>query len=306
VNRTLGVLLLILAIQCFITAVVYWPAHDTALAASGNPLTSLPGEAITDIRIMDSQGNETVMSKAGTAWQLPGLSGGLPANTEQVEHLLETLGRVQEGQPVASSVAARQRFEVASYSYRRRVTLMADGDRQDIIYLGTAPAFRRIHARNAAADSIYSINFNSFDSPAQDAAWLDPRLLQIPEPRTIRGPGFMLQQTSTDTWEASSGARPETRELEALLVSLANLQIEGIADAARQLTLSELEPALTLQIALADGSAHQRDFFALEEEHFVRDSRYDLFFVISAYDFDRLNSLDSTSLDGRPPVLPQQ
>jgi hypothetical protein len=59
---------------------------------------------------------------------------------------------------------------------------------------------------------------------------------------------------------------------------------------------------LTLQIDLADGSTQRREFFALEDGRFVRDNRYDLFFAISAYDFDRLNSLDSASLNGRQPA----
>lgn len=305
-NRIVSVLLVILAIQCFITAVVYWPEHETTMETSGNQLMSLPPEGITDIRIMDPQGNEAVIARTDNGWQLPALGDGLPANTKQVERLLETLGQAREGQAVASSIAARQRFEVASNSYRRRLTLMAGTDRQEIIFLGTAPSFRRVHARNAIADPVFSISFNSFDSPAQDAAWLDPRLLQTPEPRSIRGPGFTLHRTGTNSWEAPSGARPEPRELDALLVSLANLQVTGVANAAQQLKLSALEPALALQIDLPDGSTQRLDFFALEDDHFVRDRRYDLFFAISAYDFDRLNSLDAASLDGRQPVPQQQ
>lgn len=305
-NRLARALLVILAIQCFITAVVYWPEHDAAEEASGNPLMRLPPEAITDIRIMDPQGNEAIMARTNRGWQLPGLAGGLPANTEHVEGLLETLGQPREGQSVASSIAARQRFEVASYSYRRRLTLMAGADRQEIIYLGTAPTFRRVHARNATEDAVYSISFNSFDSPAQDAAWLDPGLLQIPEPRSIRGPGFALHQTGTDSWETPSGVQPEPRELEALLVSLANLQVRGIASAAQQRQLSALEPALALQVELPDGSTQRRDFFTLEDDHFVRDNRHDLFFAISAYDFDRLDSLDSASLNGLSAVPQRQ
>ncbi|PLW83587.1 hypothetical protein CWI75_04340 [Kineobactrum sediminis] len=305
-NRIIRALLVILAIQCFITAVVYWPEHGVTAEVSGNQLMSLPAETITGIRIMDPQGNEAVIARSDNGWRIPALGGGLPANTEQVKHLLKTLGQAREGQAVASSIAARQRFEVASYSYRRRLTLMTGTGQQEIIYLGTAPTFRRVHARNATADPVYSIRFNSFDSPAQDAAWLDPWLLQIPEPRGIRGPGFTLHRTRAGSWEAPSGAQPEPRELEALLVSLANLQLTGIANAAQQLRLSALEPSLMLQVDLADDSTQRLDFFALEDDHFIRDSRYDLFFAISAYDFDRLNSLDSASLNGEPPVPQQQ
>lgn len=40
-------------------------------------------------------------------------------------------------------------------------------------------------------------------------------------------------------------------------------------------------------------------FFTLEQDYYLHDSRHDLFFAISGYDFDRLNSLDAARLQGR-------
>ncbi|MDO8860274.1 DUF4340 domain-containing protein [Haliea sp. E1-2-M8] len=298
-NRINSALLLILVIQVFLAAVVYWPQQAEIVADPAAPLLAIDPAAVTGIQLADEQGNEAFLQRIDGRWQLP-LRQELPADSALIERLLRVLTREQHGYPVATSIAARQRFEVASYRFQRRVTLTGSDDAQlGTVFLGTAPAFRRIHARNDAADAIYSIAFNSFDAPARDADWLDRRLLQVPQPRSIQGPGFAVAQTDSGDWRTFDGATPEPRELEALLGSLANLQVDGIASDDQQRSLAEAAPAFSVSVATAAGERNLT-FYLLEEEHFVHDPRYDLFFSISAYDFDRLNTLDSERLNGRP------
>ena len=94
--------------------------------------------------------------------------GWLECGIRLEERLLQVLAVAEQGHPVATSIAARQRFEVASYRFQRRVTLLGhDGAGLGTVFFGTAPVFRHVHARNEAEDAIYSIAFNSFDAPAR-------------------------------------------------------------------------------------------------------------------------------------------
>lgn len=300
-NRITTTLLLILLIQGVITAAVYWPRDDAAQSEIvDGPLLSLEPAAVTRIHIADEQGGEALLQRVDDGWQLPGLMG-LPADPDQVQRLLQALGQQQTGFPVATSVAARQRFEVTSYRFQRQLTLLHDDTALATVYLGTAPGFRKVHARDAAEDAIYSLDFNSFDAPADDSGWLDRRLLQIAEPLAIAGPGFLLRRSGNDSWESASGASPEARELEALLVSLRNLQVEGIAGEDEQRSLAGTEPAFELDVVTGEEEL-KLAFFTLEQDYYLHDSRHDLFFAISGYDFDRLNSLDAARLQGRGEV----
>lgn len=298
-NRINSALLLVLVIQVFLAAVVYWPQQSEIAADPAAPLLDIDPAAVSGIQLADDQGNEAFLQCIDGRWQLP-LRQGLPADSTLVEGLLRVLTREQHGYPVATSIAARQRFEVASYRFQRRVTVLGSDDAQmGIVFLGTAPAFRHIHARSGAGDAIYSIAFNGFDAPARDADWLDRSLLQLAQPRTIQGRGFALAQMDSGDWRTADGATPEPRELEALLGSLANLQVDGIASEDQQRSLAEAAPAFSVSAATAAGQRNLA-FYLLEEEHFVHDPRYDLFFTISAYDFDRLDTLDSGRLNGGP------
>ncbi len=299
-NRGNGVLLLVLVIQLFLTAVVYWPQQMRVVADPAVPLLAIDPADVSAIQLADDQGNEALLQRVEGRWRLPAQQD-LPADSALVERLLQVVAVEWHGYPIATSVAARQRFEVASYRFQRSVTFIGDDDAQlGTVFLGTAPAFRRIHARSAADDAIYSIAFSSFDAPAADNAWLDRRLLQVPEPQKIRsGDDFALTRLDNGDWRAGNGGTPEPRELDALLVSLANLQVDGVATEDQQRSLAQSAPAFSLDIETA-GEARQLAFYLLEEEHFVHDRRYDLFFTLSAYDFDRLQTLDSGRLNGLP------
>jgi hypothetical protein len=299
VNRGNSALLLILVIQMFLVAVVYWPQPVELVEDPTEPLLTLDPELVGAIQLLDDQGNEAFLQRSNGQWQLP-VRQDLPADSTLVQGLLRVLTVAQHGYPVATSVAARQRFEVASYRFQRRITLLGhDGSQLGTVFLGTAPSFRRVHARSDGDDAIYSIDFNSFDAPARDAGWLDRGLLQIPQPRAIQGPSFSLARTAGGDWRAADGATPEPRELEALLASLARLQVDGIASADQQRSLAAAVPAFRVSVTTLTDE-RQLAFYLLEDEHFVHDPRFDLFFSMSAYDFDRLNTLDSGRLHGGP------
>lgn len=298
-NRINGALLLVLLIQVFLAAVVYWPQQTEPVTSPAEPLLTIDRAAVGGIQLADDQGNEALLQRVDGHWQLPARQD-LPADSALVEGLLRVLTVEQHGYPVATSVAARQRFEVASYRFQRSVTLLGpDGAQLGTVYFGTAPAFQRVHARSDADDAIYSIAFNNFDAPARDAGWLDRRLLQVSQPLSIRGHGFDLSRLDSGAWQTTDGAAPELRELDALLESLANLQVDGIASEDQQRSLAAAAPAFVLGATTAAG---ERDlaFYLLDGEHFVHDPRHDLFFTISGYDFDRLNTLDAARLNGGP------
>jgi hypothetical protein len=291
------VLLLILVIQCAITAAVYWPQEHLAAENPGEALLSVAAETVTRISIADAQGAEVELLRTPAGWTLPELAG-LSADSAQVDRLLKAITEVRHGFPVASSVPARQRFEVADYHYQRRIRLSTAEGEESTVFLGTAPAFQQVHARHANRDPIYSLPFSAFDAPANAGGWLDRTLLRVADPQRVRGNGFQLTREG-NRWQSATGASPEPRELEALLLGLANLQVDGVADEDQRRQLSARQPAFSLATGDAEGE-RQLAFYTLEDKQFVRDTRYDLFFTLSAYDFDRLRTLDVDRLNGGP------
>jgi hypothetical protein len=297
VSRPVTTLLLVLLIQCGIVATVYWPQQAAVQASRQQPLLPSGPDIIDEIRIGDQYDNEATLTKVGGLWILPELEN-LPADSSKIDKLLERISTPDNGWPIAQSVVARQRFQVADYHYQRRLGFLAEGEQLATIYLGTSPGYRKVHARSKGRDDIYSIAFNVFDAPAVSGAWLEPRLLQIRTPLSIIADSYSLNRDSGD-WLSGAGLAPDARELEALLAALRSMQVDGVAAEDLQRELSEAEADLVLQVRSLAGAA-TLEFFTVAGEHFVSSSQYMHFFKLSAYDFDRLSGIDFRLISGEP------
>lgn len=293
-RRAIHAGLLILAIQGVLVATVYWRVPGTREQSTA-PFAPFAAASVDEIRVGDEFDNETTLRRAGDSWLLPDL-GNLPADREMVDRLLTAITAGKTDWPVASSVAARQRFQVASYYYQRRIELLGQGKLLAGYLLGTSPAFRKVHSRRDDQDAIYSIDFNAFDAPGQGGAWLDRKLLQIRTPLRITADTYSLRRMG-DTWQSGIDREPEARELEALLSALRSLQVTGIAGGDQQRELADAEPDLLIEVESLAGTV-TLELFTLGESHFVLSSEYPLFFTLGDYDYDRLVNIDIRRISG--------
>ena len=287
--------LFILAIQCVLVAAVYWPQAVNRPAEQLQAFAGFDRASIDEIFVGDEYDNETLLKKVGDRWLLPELEY-LPADATMIDKLLDALTGDETQWPVADSIAARQRFQVAPYYYQRRISLLGDGELRGTFFLGKSPGFRKVHVRNADQDAIYNISFNAYDAPGHSGAWLDRKLMQIRTPLRIAADSYSLSWQDGE-WRSGLGRRPDERELEALLSALRSLQIDGIADGDQQRDLAEAEAELLLEVESL-GATVSLELFTLGEQHFIHSSEHPLFFTISAYDYQRLTGIDFRLISG--------
>jgi hypothetical protein len=294
-KQLINALLAIFVIQAAMVAALYWPNAGLIEVLNNDELVPFNADLLDEIHIGDDKGNEALLAKAGNRWVLPDLSG-LAINPELIEGLLQGVIRAQTGWPVASSVAARQRFALTGYNFRHRLTLIGGGELLGTIYLGTSPGFRRVHAKNSAQGAIFEISYNSVDASAIDSDWLDKRTLQLRSPVSISSENYSLHKQD-DNWHSGTGKTPDTRELDALLLALRSVQIDGVAKAGMQEMLSIAVPEMKLSIETADKEI-EFELFTIGEQHYIHCSDHAMFFTMSPLDFDRFTNLDTTRLKG--------
>jgi hypothetical protein len=295
VNRAIAPLLLVLLVQCLLVALLYRPGVATDRQQPVETLTDTAPRQVDEIHIGDEYDNEAVLRRVGARWSLPEL-GGLPADSSRVEQMLQGILPADPGWPVADSPAARQRFQVADYYYQRRISLLREGELLETLYLGTAPAFRRVHARSEAGSAIYSLSFNAFDAPAVDDAWLDRSLLQVRSPLEVVADAYSVHWRDGH-WVAGGGGQPDQRELDALLSALRSLQVRGVAAQDVQRELSQAEADLLLNVTGLRGEV-TLELFQFEGAHYIYSSRHDFLFRLSDYDYDRLTGIDFMLISG--------
>ena len=293
-KRNLVSLWLILLIQTGLIIAVYWPGDESGYAPPA-PMLPFALDRVDTIVVGDEFDNETVLSKVGDRWFLPELDD-LPADIAMIDKLLTALAASEGQWPVANSVAARQRFRVASYHYRRRISLLDDKTVLGTFFLGSSPGFRKIYTRNENQNGIYNILFNAQDAPGHNGGWLDKRLLQTRAPVSISADAYSLHREGAG-WLSGMGHVPEERELEALLSTLRNLQIDGLASGDAQRDLSAVEADMVFTVESLAGKV-TLELFQHGDKHYIHSSEYPLFFTLSAYDFDRLASIDQRRISG--------
>jgi len=295
VNRVGATLLILLLVQLGVITMLHRGETTATSGAVSSALIDPGTYAVDAISLTDGKGNSLSLRRVGDRWLLPALDN-LPADPVRVEKLLAQLTREDPGWSVAHSLAARQRFQVAHYHFRRKLVLSALEQELGTVFLGTSPGFRKVHARNDDDDNIYAVDLNLFELPITPGQWLDPRLLQVRAPVAIAADGYSVQRSSGE-WRLGSGKKPDPRELQALVNALKNLQVQDIAAPAIAAEVATEEAALVLQIESLSGAV-TLELFKHQQQHFVRSSEYPYLFLISAYEFDKLTGIDGFLLSG--------
>lgn len=132
------------------------------------------------------------------AWRL---QSGLPADDDKANELLDKFADMAAPWPVATSSDSAERFEVTESNHQRRLTLENADEVLADFFLGTSPGYRRVHARAAGEDEIYSLDFSNYEAPADADQWLDKTLLaSVGEPSSIALEGAWRLAKSEDQW----------------------------------------------------------------------------------------------------------
>jgi len=276
------VLSVLLALQLLITLVLYWP-QPQGVNRSEALVAGLDRESIGRIGITDGEGASSLLTRDSEGWRL---DSGLPADGSKVATLIDALTGADPGYAIATSDSAATRFRVAAEDFERRIVLEgADEDR--VLYLGTSPSFRKVHARRADEAAVFVIELNSYDAPTADGSWLDRSLLAAEDLSTLELYGVRYRLDG-DLWVRDDGAEVDGEAMDALVQALSRLQVSGLAaeddedvdeaGEALRITLGEGDTASRLTVLDNPGS----------ERYFLSSDRFDAVFSTSAYDAERL------------------
>nr|VFJ42921.1 MAG: protein of unknown function (DUF4340) [Candidatus Kentron sp. FM]VFJ43552.1 MAG: protein of unknown function (DUF4340) [Candidatus Kentron sp. FM]VFK05596.1 MAG: protein of unknown function (DUF4340) [Candidatus Kentron sp. FM] len=179
-NKTIGSLSLLLIAQILLAGALLFSGPDLAAVRPDTPLIDLEGQTV-DRLVIEGTENETVtLEKKAHGWVLPD-HFGFPAEKGKVDRLLDQLRALRHGFPVATTHSALTRFQLTDESFERRITLAHGGRTLSKIYLGSSPGVRRIHARTAEDEGVYSVDFSAYQAPAAAQDWEDKEVIRFPQ-----------------------------------------------------------------------------------------------------------------------------
>jgi len=287
----LGALLLL---QLLLVVAVW--SGDTGLSnpEPGAPLFDLKGVTPQRITLEGPEGEKLRLERRDGQWQLPELAG-YPADQSRVKRLLERLGALKQGMPLALSEAAQQRFRVASDRFERRLTLEADGKTLARLYLGDSQGAGRAALRREEDSAIYSAKLPSYELPLDLQAWEEKSVLTFDRKKlvaiTLSGLELSRSQaqgeSGTGKWQASAlkeGERLDPEAVEELVGKLAGLRIDSVLGREVKPEYQIDKPLLELTLRFTDGAS--RDYLLAKDKegnHLLKSSSRAEYFRLASY-----------------------
>lgn len=289
-NRLTTILTGVLALQLLLSAALFWPREQSGESDARSALLTVDAGSINRLVISDAE-NSLLLTDENGSWVMPDYHG-LPVQDSRLNRVLEDLPGLPRGWPVAGSESAAGRFEVAEDGFQRRVQYFSGETATGEIFVGTSPGFRKVHVRPAGDDTVYAVEFNSFELPTTPNEWLDKSLLQLADASAVQGLDYSIA-VDGDTWQGDG--TPAAAEVEKLVNGLSGLRVTGAADIATAAVLDELDAPPTLVVEAA-GERYEYRLYEIEEAYYVRRSDIPVYFSLSAFDYDRLNDVNAESL----------
>ncbi|GAB4333078.1 MAG: hypothetical protein Kow0089_01350 [Desulfobulbaceae bacterium] len=210
-----------------------------------------------DVVIVTGEDEKTVrLVREGNYWRFPEDHFGAPADGKKITDLLEKLGGLKQGLAVATTTEAAERFKVAEDAFQRHVVLEAGGKTVADFYLGTAPSFKKAHARVHDRNEIVTVELNTYELETDYDRWLDHDLLTVEKDKAVRvRVNDLVLEKKEGKWilaDLAAGETMQEREADGLVERVCGLTVAGVVDPAEAKGLFDKEPELRLEVTVGD------------------------------------------------------
>jgi len=260
---------------------------------------SFDPDAVSALTISDAEGGSVKLSRTGSGWRI---DDTLPADATRIAEAIESLMTGTATWPVATSTSSQTRFEVTEEGFQRRLEFRADDTVLADVYLGTSPGFRRVHARSADEDAVYSIDFAVHEVPAEVDEWLDKNLLQTGEISLVAlADGSRLARADGGEGWLIDGQAADREAAQKVIDRIEGLSVLGLSEGAAV----NLGQARTVSVVDAEGN-HELTFRHNEEqdEYVLASDRWERDFVVASYIVEQIlvEAGDLAVVEEVPPV----
>jgi hypothetical protein len=272
-NNRLTLLAVLLGVQVLLVAGL---SLGRGGPEKGSSLVTLDTGSVTRLEITDGEGATVELDKTADGWQA---NGDLLADSAKISELLDKFAGFTNLWPVATTSGSQSRFEVSEDKFQRRLEIdTADGGK-DVIYLGTSPGYRRVHARNADSDEVFSVEFANYEVPTTVSEWVDKTQLQGEGVTAVSLDDTWRLEQSGDLW-LLDGEPANQDAASALVERIAKLRLIGVFEG-DEATLGEPR---VIRVEDAQGT-HELTFRHDEDkdEYVVNSSRRQGNFTVASY-----------------------
>lgn len=273
----------LLVIQAAVCAGFWIHSSQLNQQAKRRPLFKFDTTEVNYLSVQSAK-KQLTLKRVNGSWQLPSLDN-LPADSAKITNLLSQLHQVQVDWPIANSMNAQKRFQVAEDNFKRHITIKAKGKTVADFYLGSEPNYRQRSLRRALDKAIYQVHLSASPLGVNAQQWFDKTLLAA-TCDSIKGPSFSIIKQK-QVWRNGSKHNHlkevvnQTHAAE-IADALANLSVQNIAKMP-----IKTAPELTLNVT--SGKHDYRYQLYHQNKHYqINRSDYKQRFVINQGQYEQL------------------
>ena len=224
------VLSFLLVIQVGLIAWFRSRSDDLSAYNSRQPLLSLDISGVDRVAIEEKEKKPLVMTRQNGGWVLPAAQR-FPVSPTRFREFTEKLLGSKPSWPVGRTKVAAKQLKVSDDTYERKIRFFKDGEAVGVVFLGSSPAFRKVHARLEGDDTIYSLNFNVYEARTNPADWYDRSLLNLSrEEVALIDMGAYAVKQDTEGFIVEGLAQDEKTDVEGMRKLVSGITSIGFED----------------------------------------------------------------------------
>ena len=282
-NYFLRNLLIILLVQILVAVGIYIYQRNAQPDVESKALFDVNIENVDKWVISDTN-NKVTFTKSKDGWQLPDWHQ-LPIDPQKFDNLVDKLKGTRLTWPATTTKASHDRFEVAETKFQRRLELFVGDKKVGDIFLGSSPGFKKVHLRRADDNEVYAVELSSFELSATNKDWLNTSLFAAKQPEGIIGADYQLEKNG-ESWQLAGEVSS----------NIDASKVNGLVEAFSGFTVQDLYAGIPqgerVNIAVKTNSTEWRyEFVKSGSDYFVKRNDRDLYFEISAHEYERFAQL---------------
>ncbi|NLF24370.1 MAG: DUF4340 domain-containing protein [Deltaproteobacteria bacterium] len=295
-SKWIKTLTALLVVQLVLVAWQFGRGSDMGTFSSDEAILALKLEEFESLKIVQEGEPELLISKKDGKWVVPAAQD-FPVDSAKIEGLLEKLLGLKKSWPVAKTQVAAKQLKVGKDDFERKVTFLKGDHEVATVFLGTAPAFRKVHLRVDGQDQVFAVEFSSFDLDPKQVSWFDRGLLRVArsEVESVALNGVVLK--NTESGAQIEGLEPDEevvkKEADTVLSAVSTLSFDEFVGVEEKPEYKELPLLLELKVRVKGGEEVSYVFsgpIEKEERYLLKSSKYPYFFKASKTPADTLKA----------------
>ena len=179
-NKNIQILSGLLVVQVGFAAWMLTKKETTATFTPTESLISIKTEALDKIVLeeKESKNQKTLeLAKKGEQWVLSA-QHDFPVSSEKVSGFIKSMAGFKKSWPVGNTDIAAKQFKVTEDAFERKLTFH-QGDKSQVLFLGSSPGYKKIHTRPDKDSQTYSIAYSAYEASVNYKDWMDRSLLNL-------------------------------------------------------------------------------------------------------------------------------